>query len=129
MIIPFSSNISGCIGTNVEFLSMTYSLTKYPIVPPTSKNNTEIIDANGGTVFPSYCDSHTHLVFATSRESEFVDRINGLSYEEIAKKGGGILKASWWVPWEEEDLPEELKERPDVQEHREKVMNVWEGNK
>ena len=57
-------------------------------------NNTEIIDANGGMVFPSYCDSHTHLVFAASREGEFVDRIKGLSYEEIAKKGGGILNSA-----------------------------------
>jgi len=57
-------------------------------------NNTEIIDAEGGMVFPSYCDSHTHLVFAASREGEFVDRINGVSYEEIAKKGGGILNST-----------------------------------
>ncbi|CAI8322157.1 MAG: Imidazolonepropionase [Cryomorphaceae bacterium] len=57
-------------------------------------NNTEIIDAEGGMVFPTYCDSHTHLVFAASRESEFVDRINGLSYSEIAHKGGGILNSA-----------------------------------
>lgn len=57
-------------------------------------NNTEIIDAAGGMVFPSYCDSHTHLVFAASREGEFVDRINGLSYAEIAQKGGGILNSA-----------------------------------
>ena len=50
-------------------------------------NKTNVIDADGGMVFPSYCDSHTHLVFAASRESEFVDRINGLSYAEIAQKG------------------------------------------
>ena len=57
-------------------------------------NNTEIIDAEGGMVFPTYCDSHTHLVFAASREDEFVDRINGLSYEEIANRGGGILNSA-----------------------------------
>ncbi|MBC8464261.1 MAG: imidazolonepropionase, partial [Bacteroidetes bacterium] len=57
-------------------------------------NNTEIIDAEGGMVFPSYCDSHTHLVFAANREGEFVDRINGLSYEEIANRGGGILNSA-----------------------------------
>ena len=57
-------------------------------------SNTEIIDAEGGTIFPSYCDSHTHLIFAESRESEFIDRINGLSYEEIAAKGGGILNSA-----------------------------------
>lgn len=57
-------------------------------------NNTEVIDANGGMVLPSYCDSHTHLVFSVNREDEFVDRINGLSYEEIARKGGGILNSA-----------------------------------
>ncbi|MEC7645883.1 MAG: imidazolonepropionase [Bacteroidota bacterium] len=57
-------------------------------------NKTEIIDAEGGMVFPTYCDSHTHLVFATSREKEFVNRIKGLSYEEIAEKGGGILNSA-----------------------------------
>ena len=51
-------------------------------------SNTEIIDAEGGMIFPTFCDSHTHLVFAASREEEFVDRIKGLSYQEIAKKGG-----------------------------------------
>lgn len=54
----------------------------------------EIIDANGATVLPTYCDSHTHLVFAASRESEFVDKIKGLSYAEIAAKGGGILNSA-----------------------------------
>ena len=50
-------------------------------------NNTEVIDANGGMVFPSWVDSHSYLVFAGSREREFVDRINGMSYEEIANRG------------------------------------------
>ena len=54
----------------------------------------EVIDAAGKMVFPSFCDSHTHLVFAASREEEFVDRINGLTYEEIAAKGGGILNSA-----------------------------------
>ncbi len=52
------------------------------------------IDATGRMVFPTWCDSHTHLVFAGSREGEFVDRINGLSYEEIARRGGGILNSA-----------------------------------
>ncbi|MCB9040133.1 MAG: imidazolonepropionase [Lewinellaceae bacterium] len=52
------------------------------------------IDAGGGFAFPSWCDSHTHLVFATSREQEFVGRIKGLSYEEIARRGGGILNSA-----------------------------------
>lgn len=54
----------------------------------------EIIDAEGKFVLPAFCDSHTHLVFAKSREEEFVDRINGLTYEEIALKGGGILNSA-----------------------------------
>ena len=54
----------------------------------------EVLDATGRMVFPSWCDSHTHLVFAASREEEFVDRIRGLSYEEIARRGGGILNSA-----------------------------------
>ena len=57
-------------------------------------NNTEIIDANGGMVFPSYCDSHTHLVFAGNRENEWEQRIKGASYKDIAKNGGGILNSA-----------------------------------
>lgn len=52
------------------------------------------IDAKGKMVFPTWCDSHTHLVFAGSREGEFEDRINGLSYQEIAQRGGGILNSA-----------------------------------
>ena len=54
----------------------------------------DILDAEGGWLFPSFCDSHTHIVFAGSREQEFLDKINGLSYEEIAKRGGGILNSA-----------------------------------
>ena len=54
----------------------------------------EIMDATGRLVLPSWCDSHTHIVFATTREEEFVDRIRGLSYEEIAERGGGILNSA-----------------------------------
>ncbi len=53
-----------------------------------------VIDARDRMVLPCWCDSHTHLVYAASREGEFVDRINGLSYEEIAKRGGGILNSA-----------------------------------
>ena len=52
------------------------------------------IDATGKTILPTWCDSHTHIVYVGNREQEFVDRINGLSYEEIAKKGGGILNSA-----------------------------------
>ena len=54
----------------------------------------EVLDASGKCVIPSFCDSHTHLVFAGSREQEFVDKIRGLSYEEIARRGGGILNSA-----------------------------------
>ena len=54
----------------------------------------EVIDAEGCYVMPAFCDSHTHTVFAKTREEEFVDRIRGLSYEEIALKGGGILNSA-----------------------------------
>lgn len=54
----------------------------------------ETVDAGGGYVFPSFCDSHTHIVYAGSREREFIDKINGLSYEEIARRGGGILNSA-----------------------------------
>ena len=47
----------------------------------------EVIDASGRMVFPSYCDSHTHLVYAGSREMEFMDKLRGLSYQEIARRG------------------------------------------
>src|ERR1051326_1403190 len=52
------------------------------------------IDASGQLVLPCWCDSHTHLVFAASREEEFVDKIKGMSYAEIAAKGGGILNSA-----------------------------------
>jgi imidazolonepropionase len=54
----------------------------------------EIIDATGKIVLPTWCDSHTHIVYAGNREGEFVDRINGMSYEEIANRGGGILNSA-----------------------------------
>lgn len=61
---------------------------------PSTDGNEEITDAAGGMVMPAFCDSHTHIVYAGSREGEFVDKIHGLSYEEIARRGGGILNSS-----------------------------------
>ena len=54
----------------------------------------EVMDCKGGMVMPAFCDSHTHLVYAGSREQEYEDKIRGLSYEEIAKRGGGILNSA-----------------------------------
>ena len=65
-----------------------------PLAPALAGEGTEIIDATGRMVFPSFCDSHTHLVYAGSREIEYIDKIRGLSYEEIAKRGGGILNSA-----------------------------------
>lgn len=54
----------------------------------------DVVDASGQFVLPTWCDSHTHLVFAASREDEFVDKLKGMSYEAIAAKGGGILNSA-----------------------------------
>jgi imidazolonepropionase len=66
------------------------SMSDIPSLPAAD----ETIDVQHGTVLPAWCDSHTHIVFAHSREYEFVDRIHGLSYEEIARRGGGILNSA-----------------------------------
>ena len=61
---------------------------------PLNINPEKCIDLDGKMVLPSWCDSHTHIVYAGNREQEFVDRINGLTYEEIANRGGGILNSA-----------------------------------
>jgi len=65
------------------------TMKNYPSIRPE-----EEIDASGKIVLPAWCDSHSHIVFAGNRESEFVDRIEGLTYEEIAARGGGILNSA-----------------------------------
>jgi imidazolonepropionase len=75
----------------------------------------EVIDAENKYVLPAFCDSHTHLVFAKYREEEFVDRINGLTYEEIALKGGGILNSAKKLQnCSEEELYVSAKKRLDL---------------
>ena len=72
----------------------------------------QTIDASGKVVLPAWCDSHTHIVYAGSRVLEFVDRINGLSYEEIANRGGGILNSAQTLnATSEEDLYQQSKLR------------------
>lgn len=72
----------------------------------------EVIDAEGKFVLPAFCDSHTHTVFAKSREEEFVDRINGLTYEEIALRGGGIVNSAGRLQeMSEDELFEQAKVR------------------
>ena len=65
-----------------------------PETMPPFSGDIRRLDAGGGFVFPSFCDPHTHLVYAGSREKEYTDKIRGLSYEEIAKRGGGILNSA-----------------------------------
>jgi imidazolonepropionase len=77
-----------------------------------SSSDIEIIDAEGCFILPAFCDSHTHTVFAKTREEEFVDRIHGISYEEIALKGGGILNsAAKLAEMTEEELFNSAQER------------------
>lgn len=81
-----------------------------------------VIDATGKMILPAWCDSHTHLVYAGNRESEFVDRIKGLSYQEIANKGGGILNSAKTLQeTSEEDLYQQSKVR------LEEVMRLGTG--
>jgi len=82
----------------------------------------EVVDASGRMVLPSFCDPHTHLVYAGSREAEFVMKIKGMSYEDIARKGGGILNSSGLL---HETSEEELYDQtvPRVQE----IMNMGTG--
>lgn len=80
---------------------------------PTLENK-EVIDANGCVVLPTWVDSHTHLVYAGNRVLEFVDRINGLSYEEIANRGGGILNSAKRLnETSEDEIYEQSKKRLD----------------
>ena len=89
-------------------IEMPSSGPKYPLFGPEPIENDhlrpenpakragtyEVIDAQGGMVMPAFCDSHTHLVYSGSRDGEFLDKLAGMSYEEIAKRGGGILNSS-----------------------------------
>ena len=61
---------------------------------PSPGDGDEVTDARGGMVLPAFCDSHTHICYAGTREQEFIDKINGLTYEEIAARGGGILNSA-----------------------------------
>ena len=77
-------------GTISEFGSMkSFDATLY-----NTGSGNKVLDAGGRMVFPCFCDAHTHLVYAGSREIEYIDKIKGLSYEEITKRGGGILNSA-----------------------------------
>ncbi|HRN41713.1 MAG TPA: imidazolonepropionase, partial [Vicingus sp.] len=91
--------------------------------------NLEVIDATGKMVFPTWCDSHTHLVFAASREEEFVDRIKGLTYQEIAAKGGGILNSAkkLQTKTEEELYQDALKRIHEIQQMGTGAVEIKSG--
>jgi imidazolonepropionase len=74
----------------------------------------QVIDVQGKCVMPAWCDSHTHIVFAQGREGEYVDRLQGKTYEEIAANGGGILNSAAKLQQKSEDeLYESAKKRLD----------------
>ncbi len=91
-------------------------------IPYFEPYNLKTFDAYDQLVFPSYCDSHTHLVYAGSRENEFIDKIKGLTYEEIAKRGGGILNSAKLLHETHED---ELAEQALVRLHE--IMMLGTG--
>ena len=73
-----------------------------------NQSEVQVLDAKGASVLPTWCDSHTHLVFAASREEEFVDKLKGMSYADIAAKGGGILNSASKLNNTSEDVLFEL---------------------
>jgi imidazolonepropionase len=79
---------------NAFLLVQNGLISDFGLMKNCPKINIKTIDATGKIILPSWCDSHTHLVYAGNREDEFVDRINGLSYAEIAEKGGGIINSA-----------------------------------
>lgn len=79
---------------NAFLLAEEGKIVDYGPMPDCPERAEQIVEADGKTLLPVWCDSHTHIVFAQSREQEFVDRIRGLSYEEIARRGGGILNSA-----------------------------------
>jgi imidazolonepropionase len=113
------SKVSGAEMAILPTIKNAYLLIKDDIIvdygsmmdlPETQTDQT--IDATGKIILPSWCDSHTHIVYAGNREQEFVDRINGLSYEDIANRGGGILNSAKKLnKTSEEELYNQSKER------------------
>jgi imidazolonepropionase len=95
------SKVSGKEMNHLPIIKNAYVLIKDDIIADFGSMNDcknisaeQTIDATGKLVLPTWCDSHTHIVYAGNREQEFVDRIHGLSYEEIANRGGGILNSA-----------------------------------
>ena len=102
-ILPHSTiKLSGKEMDNVNSINDAYLTIDNNVITafgkmsdaPSLDDFDEKIDATDRMVIPSFCDSHTHICYAGTREGEFIDKINGLSYEEIAARGGGILNSS-----------------------------------
>jgi imidazolonepropionase len=97
---PISKALRGEALKQIDLLENAYLMIEdgiisyYGSMDSIPERADEEIDANGGFVLPAFCDSHTHLVFAAPREQEFVYRIQGMSYQEIAERGGGILNSA-----------------------------------
>ena len=98
---PGIEKVAGKEMANLPLLKNAWLLIENNLIAGFGPMNTcpetgdaQVIDATGKTLLPAWCDSHTHIVYAGNREQEFVDRINGLSYEEIANRGGGILNSA-----------------------------------
>jgi imidazolonepropionase len=88
-ILPFLENAwLYCEGEKI----IDFGLMKE--MPSEYLSSDTVFDVSGRMVMPAYCDSHTHLVYAGSRETEFIDKVKGLSYIEIARRGGGILNSA-----------------------------------
>lgn len=89
----------------------------------------EIVDLKGATVLPGFCDSHTHLVYSGSREREFIDKVKGLSYKEIAARGGGILNSAALLgkTSEEELLRQTLVRAKEIINHGTTAVEIKSG--
>ena len=121
-----TNNVKIISGKNMKilpFIDNAYLITEDDIILDYGKmddlnnlNADKIIDATGKFVLPTFCDSHTHIVFAGNRSKEFTDRINGLSYSEIAKRGGGILNST--------KLIEETSEKDLYNQSMNRIKNV-----
>lgn len=90
----FDSNIQGPCWLRADADTGLITATGPMSACPVADAGEEVVDARMGTLLPSYCDSHTHIIWASNRHGEFLDKINGLSYEEIAERGGGILNSA-----------------------------------
>lgn len=99
---------------NAWLLIENDTIANYGTMDSCPELSCETLDATGRLVLPAWCDSHTHLVYAGNRHSEYVDRISGLTYEEIARRGGGILNSAQRLnETSEQDLFEQAAHRLD----------------